>query len=79
MVIVILYESTWTFHHKKSRPIARPTAAPSHWWVAPRCEVKKAAVTHREQLEEFLQKVPLLQTMEVPGAHAIGKGKITDG
>ena len=28
-------------------------------------EVKKAAAAHREQLEEFLQKVPLLQTMEV--------------
>ncbi|CAL1148235.1 unnamed protein product [Cladocopium goreaui] len=27
--------------------------------------VKKAAVAHREQLEEFLQRVPLLQTMEV--------------
>jgi hypothetical protein len=27
-------------------------------------QVKKAAVAHREQLEEFLQRVPLLQTME---------------
>ena len=29
--------------------------------------MKKAAAVHREQLEEFLQKVPLLQTMEAGG------------
>lgn len=33
--------------------------------------VKKAAAAHREQLEEFLQKVPLLQTMEVHERSAV--------
>ena len=34
--------------------------------------MKKAAVAHREQLEEFLQRVPLLQTMEAVSGRAGG-------